>query len=144
MSDLGPPGQHEETNVAITVLVADDNARYRTGIVRAIARRSEIATALEVADGASALEVIRQERPDVVLIDARMPIVDGLTVVRTVLDDPDLPDVPLIVMSADVDFKGPALDAGATGFIDKCAGRSEICAALVAAAGRPPKTTKAP
>lgn len=112
-----------------TVVLADDNDHFRTGMVRALQRRTDLELVHAVSDGAQALEAIRTLRPDLALIDARMPLVDGLLLTRTVRAEPGLTATRIVVLSAraDDDFAAQALEAGAVGFLDKTQSRRDIC-----------------
>jgi CheY-like chemotaxis protein len=101
-------------------------------MVRALERRDDLELVHAVSDGAQALEVIRALRPDVALIDARMPLVDGLLLTRTVRAEPALTATRIILLSARADdaFTAEALDAGAVGFLDKTQSRRDICDAV--------------
>jgi CheY-like chemotaxis protein len=112
-----------------TVVIADDNDHFRTGMVRALQRRADLELVHAVSDGAQALEAIRTLRPDLALIDARMPLVDGLLLTRTVRAEPGLAATRIVVLSAraDDDFAAQALEAGAVGFLDKTQSRRDIC-----------------
>lgn len=133
MSDRGQAGQQEGQGASRVVLVADDNQRYRTGIVRAMARRPEIVRVVEASDGTEALHMIREFRPDAALLDVRMPGLDGPSVVQAVRKDPSLGGVRVVVMSASVDaaVRETARTAGAAAFVDKLAPRTEICAVVL-------------
>jgi DNA-binding NarL/FixJ family response regulator len=119
-----------------TVVIADDNDHFRAGMVRALERRDDLELIHAVSDGAQALEVIRTLRPDVALIDARMPLVDGLLLTRTVRAEPALATTRIILLSARADaaFAAQALDAGAVGFLDKSRSRRDICDAVMSLA----------
>jgi CheY-like chemotaxis protein len=118
----------------ITVLVADDNERFRGGMVRALSRREGVQVVADVENGALALEQIRALRPQLVLVDARMPVVDGLTVARTVSADPDLSATKVLLLSARHDrvLVEDARVAGAVACLDKSDSRREICDAVLA------------
>jgi CheY-like chemotaxis protein len=115
-----------------TVVIADDNDHFRAGMVRALERRDDLELVHAVSDGAQALEVIRALHPDVALIDARMPLVDGLLLTRTVRAEPALAATRIVLLSAraDDDFAAQALAAGAVGFLDKTRSRRDICDAV--------------
>jgi CheY-like chemotaxis protein len=112
-----------------TIVIADDNDHFRAGMVRALQRRDDLELVHAVGDGAQALEAIRTLRPDLALIDARMPLVDGLLLTRTVRAEPALASTRIVVLSAraDDEFAGQALEAGAVGFLDKTQSRRDIC-----------------
>jgi DNA-binding NarL/FixJ family response regulator len=112
-----------------SVVIADDNDHFRTGLVRTVERRADLRLVHAVTDGAQALDAIRALRPDVALIDARMPLVDGLTLTRMVQAEPSLAGTRVVVLSARADdaFVAQALEAGAAGFLDKSQSRRAIC-----------------
>ena len=114
------------------VLVADDHPLFRRGIGRAIEYRAELTFAGEHADGESALAAIRETRPDIALLDVRMPKLSGIEVLEAVVGE-DLPTrIVLLSGYPDPDAVYRALTAGAAGFLAKSAPGSEICERLVA------------
>jgi DNA-binding NarL/FixJ family response regulator len=121
----------------VTVVVADDNERFRSGIVRALRRRPDVVVVSDVENGANALRDIRALRPRLVLVDARMPILDGLGVAREVTADPELRDVRVVLLSARHDrlLTEDARVAGAVACLDKSDSRREICDAALSYAG---------
>lgn len=131
------PGVTHVSTDTVTVLVADDNDRFRSGMVRALSRRDRVEVVSDVENGARALEEIRTHRPRLVLVDARMPILDGLGVARAVTADPELGDVRVVILSARHDrvLSEDARTAGAVACLDKSDSRREICDAVLAFAG---------
>lgn len=131
-----PPPVRTVGHAAISVLVVDDNDRYRQGIQRALGRRASIGAVASASDGVSALDAVRALRPDVVLMDQRMPGLDGTVVARAIRDDPALAGTRVVLTSADDDAAliARAYAAGATDWIDKAATRKEICEAVERAA----------
>lgn len=117
----------------VSVVVADDNERFRSGMVRALGRTPGVRVVSDVANGALALDDVRALRPDVVLVDARMPVVDGLGVARAVAEDATLRRTRVVVLSARNDrrLRDDAAAAGAVGCLDKNESRREICDALL-------------
>jgi two-component system nitrate/nitrite response regulator NarL len=120
---------------SVSVLVADDNDVYRGGVVRALTRRS-IDVVAEVGDGARALDEIRRLRPQVALLDLRMPHLDGIDVAEQVQADPALVGVRILILSAEDRSAAVARarEAGVVAYLDKDATRRDICDAVVAAA----------
>src|SRR3712207_6750104 len=110
----------------ITVLAADDHPVYLDGIVDALGRDAQVVVVAVCRDGASALEHIRRLRPDVAVLDLRMPGPRTAELITTLADE-GLP-TRVVVLSAhtDSDLVLEVLDAGAAGFIDKGATRQEI------------------
>ncbi|MCO5967969.1 MULTISPECIES: response regulator [Actinoallomurus] len=117
------------------VLIADDQAMVRGGLRLILEDQPDITVVAEAADGAEAVALARRLRPDVCLVDIRMPGLDGIEVTR-LLAGPDVPD-PLrvvIVTTFDLDeYVYGALRAGAVGFILKDAGPALLVEAVRAA-----------
>jgi DNA-binding NarL/FixJ family response regulator len=105
----------------IRVAVADDQALVRTGLRALLDAEDDLTVVGEAADGAAALALVRRERPDVVLMDVRMPGIDGLEATRRITADTGLTGVKVIVLTTfEVDeYVFEALRAGASGFLLK-------------------------
>ncbi|MFC8719440.1 response regulator [Kitasatospora sp. NPDC057198] len=126
--------------MTIRVLIADDQAMVRAGFAALLSAQSDIDVVGDAADGRQALEVSGRTHPDVVLMDVRMPEMDGLEAARRLLDPP--PGVvhrPRVLMltTFDVDdYVYEALRAGASGFLLKDAPPADLISAVrVVAAG---------
>ncbi len=121
--------------MTIRVLVADDQAMVRGGLRLILEDQPDIEVVAEAADGAEAVEAARRLRPDVCLVDVRMPRLDGIEVTRA-LAGPGVPD-PLrvvVVTTFDLDeYVYGALRAGATGFVLKDCGPALLVEAVRAA-----------
>jgi DNA-binding NarL/FixJ family response regulator len=122
---------------SIRVLLADDHAIVRSGVAQILNQQAGIQVVAEASDGAQALELYRRERPDVALIDLRMPMVEGAQVVERVRRE--FPDAVLIVLTTydtDDDIES-ALRAGAKAYLLKDVSPLELVACVRAAhAGR--------
>ncbi|MCK2238839.1 MULTISPECIES: response regulator transcription factor [unclassified Crossiella] len=121
----------------IRVALVDDQYLVREGL-RALLDRAEDITVIGDADsGDSGLSLVRQERPDVVLMDIRMPGSDGLTATRKIVADPALREVKVIVLTTfdTDDHLLEAVRAGAAGFLLKDTGPDELRAAVRIVAG---------
>jgi len=105
----------------IRVVLADDQTLVRAGFRALLERAPDIEVVGEADDGGPAIEVVRETRPDVVLMDIRMPVVDGLAATRTILSDPNLGGTRVIILTTfDLDeYVFEALRAGASGFLLK-------------------------
>jgi len=103
------------------VLVVDDEALVRSGLRVLVDTEPGMVVVGEAGDGATAVELARQTRPDVVLMDIRMPGTDGLQATRLIAADPELAGVHVLVLTTfDHDEHViEALDAGAAGFLIK-------------------------
>lgn len=122
----------------IRVLVVDDQAAVRAGFAALVAAEEGMEVAAEAGDGREALLLARRTLPDVVLMDIRMPLLDGLEATRLICGDPALEGVRVLVMTTfDLDdYVYGALRAGASGFLLKDAGPRELLQAIrVVAAG---------
>jgi RNA polymerase sigma factor (sigma-70 family) len=117
---------------SLRVVVADDQALVRSGFGMILAADG-IEVVASVADGAAAVDAVRRTRPDVVLMDIRMPEVDGLEATRRILADPGDPGAPkvLILTTFDLDrYVYAALSAGASGFLLKDVTPEQLVAAV--------------
>jgi DNA-binding NarL/FixJ family response regulator len=105
----------------VRVLVIDDQAVVRMGLATLIGSEDGIELVGEAADGRAGMSMIRAIRPDVVLCDIRMPVLDGLSVLGEVADDPDLADVRVVMLTTfELDeYVFEALRLGASGFLLK-------------------------
>jgi DNA-binding NarL/FixJ family response regulator len=105
----------------IRVLLADDQALVRAGFRSLLNAEDDITVIGEVADGAAAVEVARAEKPDVVLMDIRMPGTDGLEATRRIGADAALSEVHVVILTTfDLDeYVFEALRVGASGFLVK-------------------------
>lgn len=117
----------------IRVLIADDQAMVRTGFEMILGLEQDIEVIASVADGAAALDAVRDLRPDVALLDIRMPGVDGLEVCRRIAAD-----VACVIVTTfnDDAYVDEALDHGAVGFLLKDSGPTLLVEAVRAAARR--------
>ncbi|MEU1054044.1 response regulator transcription factor [Streptomyces sp. NPDC005876] len=114
----------------VTVLLVDDEPLVRAGLRAVLAAQSGIEVAGEAADGAAVLPLVRKLRPDVVLMDVRMPLLDGIEATR-VLRTLDAPPRVLVVTTFENDeYVYEALRAGADGFLLKRARPAEIVHAV--------------
>ncbi|GAA3036965.1 response regulator transcription factor [Kitasatospora albolonga] len=126
--------------MTIRVIIVDDQAMVRAGFAALLNAQSDIDVVGDAADGKQALEVSGRTHPDVVLMDVRMPEMDGLEAARRLLDPPPgvvhRPKV-LMLTTFDVDdYVYEALRAGASGFLLKDAPPADLIAAVrVVAAG---------
>ena len=118
----------------VTVLVADDHPLYREGVVRALSASGQVEIVAEAADGRAALVQIQEHRPDVALLDYKLPGLDGVAVTNAVVRD-ELPTRVLLVSAfTDSGVVYQALETGAAGFVSKEARREQIVDAVLACA----------
>jgi DNA-binding NarL/FixJ family response regulator len=118
----------------VRVLVADDESAVREGLVALLGLLPGIEVAGQASDGPSALAAVAAREPDVVLMDVRMPGLDGVAATRQLARDH--PGVAVVVLTshASDEIALAALAAGARGFLTKNAGRAQIAQAIHAAA----------
>jgi DNA-binding NarL/FixJ family response regulator len=116
--------------VSVRVLIADDQALVRAGFAKLLESEPAVTVVGEAADGREALEAVRRVRPDVVLMDIRMPGLDGLEATRR-LSEAGAAARVLILTTFDLDeYVYDALRAGASGFLLKDAPPDELLAAI--------------
>lgn len=126
------------TEVPVKVLIVDDQAMVRQGFGALLSAQPDIEVVGDAADGADAPEAVRRWRPDIVLMDVRMPKIDGLEATRRILRAPGLQHPRVIMLTTfDLDdYVYEALRAGASGFLLKDAPADELIRAVrVVAAG---------
>ncbi|HSR44741.1 MAG TPA: response regulator transcription factor [Acidimicrobiia bacterium] len=117
--------------MSIRVAVVDDQALVRGGFAVMLGLQDDIEVVAEVGDGAAAVEIARKHRPDVILMDIRMPGMDGLTATRAIIDSADWPVKVLILTTFDPDeYVYAALRAGASGFVLKDISPEDLVAAV--------------
>jgi DNA-binding NarL/FixJ family response regulator len=122
----------------VKVLLADDQALVRAGFKVLLDVEEDVTVVGEAADGADAVEQVRRHRPDVVLMDIRMPVLDGLEATRQIARMRGLEAVRVLILTTyDTDaYVFEALQAGASGFLLKDCGPAELLHAIrVVAAG---------
>jgi two-component system nitrate/nitrite response regulator NarL len=123
----------ESPQAVLRVIVADDSDTYRAGIVRAIRSHPELELAGEFDDGEAAMAAIVELRPDIALLDIRMPGLDGLEVCeRLHATEPPVP-TRLVLLSAYMDdaVVARAREVGADAYLSKASSRREICTEAV-------------
>ena len=122
----------------ISVLLADDQALVRAGFRALLDSEEDLEVVGEATDGEDAIRIARTAKPDVVLMDIRMPGMDGLQATRTIAADETLKEVRVIILTTfDLDeYVFEALRAGASGFLVKSTEPAELVHAVrVVAAG---------
>jgi DNA-binding NarL/FixJ family response regulator len=120
----------------IRIVLADDQALVRAGFQALLDAQDDIEVVGEAADGDEAVAVTRRERPDVVLMDIRMPGADGLAATRAIGADPALDAVRVVILTTfELDeYVFEALRAGASGFLVKDTEPTELLRAVRAVA----------
>ena len=138
MHESSAPGDDRRHDATIRVIVVDDQHVVRSGFQTILDNQPDIEVIGEASNGLEAVEVAGRLRPDVVLMDIRMPVLDGIEATRR-LAGPDVADPVrvLVLTTFDLDdYVYDALRAGASGFLLKDAARDELLNAVrVVAAG---------
>jgi DNA-binding NarL/FixJ family response regulator len=125
----------DRTDGPIRLLIADDHPVVRDGLSGMFAADPDFEVAGEAADGSQALRLAEAIRPDVILMDLRMPGMDGVTAIAELARRGNKARV-LVLTTYDTDsYVLPAIEAGATGYLLKDAPRDELLRAVRAAAG---------
>ncbi len=132
-----PPQEAPSVAGEITVVIADDQRLLRTGFRVILDSEPDMRVVGEAPDGEAAVDVVRRRRPDVVLMDIRMPELDGLGAARRILDDPALATAVVMLTTFDRDeYVYEALRIGASGFLLKDTPADRLLDAIrVAASG---------
>lgn len=121
----------------IRVTLADDQLLVRAGFRALLDAQPDIEVAGEAADGEEAVRLVRELRPDIVLMDIRMPRLDGLAATRLITGDPDLDEVKVVMLTTfELDeYVFEALRNGASGFLVKDTEPEELLRAVRAVVG---------
>ncbi|QNP74003.1 response regulator transcription factor [Streptomyces roseirectus] len=115
----------------VTVLLVDDEPLVRAGLRTVLEAQPDITVVGEAADGAAVVPLVRRLRPDVVAMDVRMPLLDGIAATRALLKAVDVPPKVVVVTTFENDeYVYEALRAGADGFLLKRARPAEIVQAV--------------
>jgi len=122
--------------MTIRVVLADDQPLVRAGLRVLIADTPDLDVAGEAGTGAQAVQLVRDAQPDVVLMDIRMPGMDGIEATRMIMANPTAARVIILTTFDDDDYVYAALRAGASGFLVKDMALEDILAAIrIVAAG---------
>ncbi len=121
----------------IRVALADDQLLVRAGFRALLAAQPDIEVVGEAPDGEQALALVRERRPDVVLMDIRMPVLDGLAATRGITGDPALGEVKVVMLTTfELDeYVFEAIRSGASGFLVKDTEPEELLRAVRAVVG---------
>lgn len=127
---MGPQGMERSAVGRIRVLVADDHPVVRAGLGAVITEQSDLELVAEAENGATAVALFREHRPDVALMDLRMPVMDGVEAIRAIATEfPDARILALTTYEGDADIRR-ALEAGASGYLLKDMLLTEVLTAV--------------
>jgi DNA-binding NarL/FixJ family response regulator len=118
--------------VTISVVIADDQALVRGGFVLMVGAAPDMTVLGEAGNGAETVALVRERHPDVVLMDIRMPVLDGIEATRAITTDPDTAGARVLILTTfDLDdYVYRALRAGASGFLLKDTAPEELLAGI--------------
>ena len=119
-----------EASAVIRVVVADDQALVRAGLKMVLDAEADIEVVGEAADGEEVLGVVRRTRPEVVLMDIRMPVLDGLEASRRLLATDEPPKVVVLTTFDEEEYLYEALRAGTSGFLLKVSPPEQLIGAV--------------
>jgi DNA-binding NarL/FixJ family response regulator len=129
-----PRARGRQNEAVIRVLIADDQELVRTGFRVILETEGDIAVVAEAGNGHEAIRRAALAKPEVVLMDIRMPELDGLAATEQILHQPDPPTIVVLTTFDQNEYIYRALRAGAAGFLLKDAPSSRLIAAVRAAA----------
>lgn len=115
---------------AARLVIADDHALLRSGLKSMLEGEPDLEIVGEAANGREAIEVCRRLRPDLILMDVRMPEMDGLAATRVIKEEHPLTSVIVVTMEEDPDYLLEAVKAGAAGYVLKGATPDQLTAAV--------------
>ncbi|MFD7073398.1 response regulator [Nocardioides sp. NPDC057577] len=118
--------------MTVKIVVVDDQEMVRSGFVALLSTQPDIEVVGTAADGSEALQVVRRTHPDVVLMDVRMPVMDGIEALRQLSENPATAQTKVVMLTTfDADeYVHESLRLGASGFLLKDASPDELAAAI--------------
>ncbi|MGY1701501.1 response regulator [Geodermatophilus sp. SYSU D00766] len=123
-----------EPDEPVRVVVADDHPVYRDGLALLLGSVPGLEVVGTAADGAAAVEVVREHLPDVVVVDVQMPVLDGIEATRRIAAEAPSVGVVVLTMSEDDGTVFAAVRAGARGYLLKGADQEEVVRAITTVA----------
>jgi len=132
-----------EGAVSIRLLIADDHALVRSGLRSMLQREPGVEIVGEARNGREAVELCRSLQPDLVLMDVRMPEMDGLEATRAIKQECPGTGVLMVTMHENRDYMLEATKAGAAGYVLKDASRNELISAMWRVVDAEPSSSRA-
>jgi DNA-binding NarL/FixJ family response regulator len=132
-----------EGAVSIRLLIADDHALVRSGLRSMLQREPGVEIVGEARNGREAVELCRSLEPDLILMDVRMPEMDGLEATRTIKQECPGTGVLMVTMHENRDYMLEATKAGAVGYVLKDASRNELISAVRRVVNAEPPSSRA-
>jgi len=120
--------------MTIRVLIAEDHTIVREGLKALLTATEDLEVVGEVADGREAVDACARLRPDVVVMDLNMPKLNGVDATREIREKPDAPKVVILSMYDGEEYVRPAIRSGASGYLLKGSGLSDLVKAIRAVA----------
>src|SRR5215203_4629549 len=127
--EIGKVGEMEEATPA-RILIADDHALVREGLRTMLSGEDGIEVIAEANDGQQALTLCRELQPDLILMDVRMPVMDGLEATRKIKQEMPKTSVMIVTMHENPDYLFEAVKAGAAGYVLKDASGERLLSAV--------------
>ena len=115
---------------AIRVVLADDHTVVRAGLTAVLGAENDIDIVGEATNGRDAVTLVQRERPDVVIMDLSMPVLDGISATRAIRAEGLPTRVLMLTMHGEEDFLVPAMEAGAAGFLVKADAHRDLATAI--------------
>src|SRR5215216_3447577 len=123
-------GEGAATSKVARILIADDHALVREGLRTMLSGEEGIEVIAEANDGRQALDTCRELKPDLVLMDVRMPVMDGLEATRKIKQEMPRTSVMMVTMHENPDYLFEAVKAGAAGYVLKDASGERLLSAV--------------
>ena len=124
--------------MSIRILIVDDHLLFREGVRALLCKEPDLEIAAEASDGITAVRLATELRPDVILMDITMPVMNGIDATRQIVEETTDVRVLVISMESDRSFVIEALNAGAIGYLLKDCAYTELISAIhCVAAGEP-------
>jgi DNA-binding NarL/FixJ family response regulator len=131
VTEVGRVSDGVVDDAVITVVLADDQTLLRAGLRALLDAEHDITVVAEADDGVDAIDIVRRHRPDVVVMDVRMPRLDGLAATRAIVSDPELDETRVVVLTT-FDLDEYVFEALRSGACSRTPNRATWCAPCAA------------